>query len=345
MTRWRRGLTGLATTMAALTLATGTAAAIPPDPIDPGPDPAECVRNSHGSITAPRVWGAGSTVKVSWSATPGCEEVYFTLNGSTVSASGYKYLTLSSTTKYTLMARMIRDDGSVAVATMDADTVAARRVVSYLVRSDGSLVVDTSLSVPKWRTISRTDAVISEVTEMRRRNFIGKIAEVHIIPTNADLTDLPDFAHLKGKTSSDGRLYDDIRGISLGVIGGEGLVAVGAEEMTGIPDYAGSYTAGYVLTHELGHLVLDGFASDFKPAPYGDGSLNAALDAQKSVNGDFLGDDAYTSSTVGEYWADGTAAVFDTAYGPAYEYEYTQAWLRTNDKGLYDLECSVYDIC
>lgn len=77
-----------------------------------------------------------------------------------------------------------------------------------------------------------------------------------IIPRKGKMTDVTQFAPLKGKKTFDGRVWDDVRGAGgMRVSGGLWAIAVPEENLveTGTED---SYGAGYsVGLHELSHTV------------------------------------------------------------------------------------------
>lgn len=65
-----------------------------------------------------------------------------------------------------------------------------------------------------------------------QRNGIARI-EMHIIPYDKKLTDLTEFAGLRGTRTHDGRLYDEIRGVAGSLEGSTLLYAVAEEELPG----------------------------------------------------------------------------------------------------------------
>ncbi|WHZ21130.1 MAG: hypothetical protein OJF47_000242 [Nitrospira sp.] len=68
----------------------------------------------------------------------------------------------------------------------------------------------------------------------------GLTVELHLIPHDKRLTDLPEYASLKGTKTFDGRLYDDLRGAGGMKVGSTIRYAVAEEELIAIPIAQGS---------------------------------------------------------------------------------------------------------
>ncbi len=67
----------------------------------------------------------------------------------------------------------------------------------------------------------------------------GLTVELHLIPHDKKLTDLPEYASLKGTKTFDGRLYDDLRGAGGMKVGSIIRYAVAEEELIAIPTARG----------------------------------------------------------------------------------------------------------
>ncbi len=81
----------------------------------------------------------------------------------------------------------------------------------------------------------------------------GLTVELHLIPHDKKLTDLPEYASLKGTKTFDGRLYDDLRGAGGMRVGNTIRYAVAEEELIAIPSAQGS-------TGNVAGVVLGGLA-------------------------------------------------------------------------------------
>jgi hypothetical protein len=56
---------------------------------------------------------------------------------------------------------------------------------------------------------------------------------MHIIPYDKKIVDLPEFAHLRGRPTPDGRIWDDVRGSGGERVGSKILYSVGEENLSG----------------------------------------------------------------------------------------------------------------
>ena len=166
-----------------------------------------------------------------------------------------------------------------------------------------------------------------------------KTVELHIIPHNKKLTDLSEFASLKGTKTFDGRSYDDLRGVGATKIGNTIRYAVAEEQLISVPGKPSAYALGFVAAHESGHVVEQfGLTKEQKK------KLQKAYEARKQAKGPWLKPEWYTSSGPGEYFAQSTAAYFGRPYSgsEADKKSYTRAWLRKNDSIITKLLISIY---
>jgi Domain of unknown function (DUF4157) len=97
------------------------------------------------------------------------------------------------------------------------------------------------------------DAIFGRLRGPSRARLKGKTVEMHIIPVDQKLTDLPEFAKLKGQKTFDGRMWDDVRGIAGGHSGDTLRYAVGEEDLA-----ARTNTAGAVVGGILGGILGGG---------------------------------------------------------------------------------------
>ena len=169
----------------------------------------------------------------------------------------------------------------------------------------------------------------------------GLTIELHVIPHKKKMTDLDEFKALKGQTTFDGRLWDDVRGINMGKDGKKIRSAVGEEALIGIKGEPSGYGPGFVTSHETGHalknsltaaqltkltkLFADRIAAHPPPA-------QAAADDEH-----WLPPSWYTGANENEYFGDSIAAYFSHSHSPeeATVKMYTPGWLATNDPEMH----------
>ena len=167
----------------------------------------------------------------------------------------------------------------------------------------------------------------------------GTSVELHIIPSDKKLTDLPEFASLKGVKTFDGRNYDDLRGVGGTKIGSDIRYAIAEEQLISVSGKPSVYSKGFVAAHESGHIVEQfGLTEDQKKA------LQKAYDARKKADGPWLSPKDYTSTSTGEYFAQSVAAYFSHPYSDSKEDKsmYTKEWLKKNDPEMHKLLASIY---
>ena len=196
---------------------------------------------------------------------------------------------------------------------------------------------------------SRLDEVLDHVVDATRAVMMDFDVQVHVVPEDKRLTDLPPWTHLRGVLVPDGRgdpypevrTYDQVRGLGPATCADGPLqIAIAEEQM--VVSEAGSYPSpttgdlGRNLVHELGHVVECGL----------DGSQRAQLDrAYSAARGRFPADvvgalPAYSTSNKREYFAEGAAAWFEAGSHASYR----RAWLLEHDPQLHSLLASVFAV-
>lgn len=180
------------------------------------------------------------------------------------------------------------------------------------------------------------------------RRIVGLTVELHVIPHDKKMTDLDEFKALKGTTTFDGRLWDDVRGINMGRIGDKIISAVGEETLVTIAGKPAGYALGFVAAHESGHAIRQAMTpaqdeelvllydtrvvAKGKPDPpkAGDPADDLTLD-------DWLAPRWYTASNADEYLAQSVSAFFGHPYSDDKDIKekYTRDWLQKNDPGMY----------
>jgi hypothetical protein len=147
--------------------------------------------------------------------------------------------------------------------------------------------------------------------------------EIVVIPHDKKMTDLDQFKDLKGTTTFDGRLWDDVRG-SGGMTTPSGSFALAApeENLTEIKGVADPYGKGYsVGMHEFAHtLHLKGLTDDQNK------SIDTLFADRTTAGGPWT--EAYGSSNKLEYFAQSTNAFFGMNQGIG---QNGRDWLEKND--------------
>lgn len=186
---------------------------------------------------------------------------------------------------------------------------------------------------------SRMTEVLGNLKDPAAGELKGANVELHIIPKDKKLTDLPEFASLKGTKTFDGRNYDDLRGVGGTKVGDTIRYAIAEEQLVPVAGKPSGYAMGFVAGHESGHIVEQyGLTADQKK------DLQDAYDARKKAGGPWLAPEWYTKSNTGEYFAQSTAAYFNRPYSTSDEDKktYTRDWLKTNDPAMHKLLSAIY---
>jgi hypothetical protein len=182
--------------------------------------------------------------------------------------------------------------------------------------------------------------VLGALKEANLAQLKGETIELHIIPANQKLTDLPEYANLKGVPTWDKkRVYDDLRGVGAEKVGSVIRYAIAEEQLVNVPGHPMGYAPGLAGTHESGHVV-----QQFALTKRQNDDLTAAYNARVKAGGPWLAPASYTSGRADEYFAQGTAAYFGHPYSTSDEDKkaYTKEWLQKNDPALFKLLDEVY---
>jgi hypothetical protein len=117
---------------------------------------------------------------------------------------------------------------------------------------------------------------------------------VEIIGKDQVLSDLPDYAYLKGKKTRDGRDFDTgTRGV-----GGREMCSVGEENLLCLSDQ--TYRKEDIFVHEFSHSMMDHMDAD---------DLHQIEDAYKNaIDKKLYPKGIYMMANSGEYWAEGVQA-------------------------------------
>jgi len=194
--------------------------------------------------------------------------------------------------------------------------------------------VEVTAYAPSDLAEAEATRVVTAMTarpDLQRKLKAAKV-ELVIIPQHTKMTDLPEFASLKGRRTFDGRVWDDVRGVG-GTPTPDGRTAVGIpeENLADLPSdgYPGNYS---VAIHELAHVIHEHVTRDEKAA------IDAAFEARKAAGGPWT--EPYGSSNSHEYFAQATNAFFDRNVGMGNS---GKPWLRQNDPAILALLTKIYE--
>jgi peptidoglycan hydrolase-like protein with peptidoglycan-binding domain len=189
------------------------------------------------------------------------------------------------------------------------------------------------------------------IAPANRQRMQADPVTIDVIPHNKKLTELPEYAHLAGTTTFDGRLWDNVRGIQT-TVNGVRRVAVAEEDLVTVAGTAASYGSGFLEAHEGGHgLQFSGLTAAQQ------GTLATIYAARLTASGPitqttpagaatamWLNPAWYSAANKEEYFANSVAAYHEHPYtnGTADQAMYTRAWLQAHDLPMYQLLQVVY---
>lgn len=127
----------------------------------------------------------------------------------------------------------------------------------YLAELDARLVTTGISREAEAYARSLFRAMLSQTDPRALEGMLNNNTYLFIIPKGKKLVDLPEFAQLKGKRASDGRLYDNLGGVAnVLFMNGKGrATAIDEENLVGQAPIAAGYPKGFVLIHELAHAI------------------------------------------------------------------------------------------
>lgn len=156
-----------------------------------------------------------------------------------------------------------------------------------------------------------------------------------IVPANTRLTDLLEFAHLRGKTTADGYPFEEIRGVATYGQDGRFYLGVPEENLASLPQDQHRYggAANYnVGVHEMAHAILRRGVSS---GEYLTELLHFSLGNQRTA---FVS--TYASTNHHEYMAESTQAYF-RRHAFAGDRN-SPEWLQRNDPLMYAILFRIY---
>jgi hypothetical protein len=184
-----------------------------------------------------------------------------------------------------------------------------------------------------------------------------KLAEAYtrivIIPANTKMTDLPEFAGMRGTNTDDGRLWDNVRG-SGGRAAPNGTFAIGVaeEDLVSVRGVVSQYARGYsIAMHELAHTVEGkGMTPDQHARLLTIYQRQQQKDAAVANTHHDAFTDNYGARNVREYFAQATNAFFGRNQGAEKQADNTivqnhngRAWLQANDPDMYAFLVEMYE--
>lgn len=209
----------------------------------------------------------------------------------------------------------------------------------------GAKTGDAKPSVPAVRVVSgvtivgngasaaAVDVCAGFITQMIGKNqfaqkqLAAQRLTLVIVPHDKKMTDLPQFAHLHGQHTFDGRVWDDVRG-SGGTPAPDGsfAIAVPEENLTAIPGVKDSYGPGYnVGMHEFAHSLHNKGTT-----PAQRRRITDLYAARRRAGGPWT--EAYGASNDQEYFAQSTNCYFGKNAGVG---QNGRAWLQANDPPMF----------
>jgi hypothetical protein len=192
--------------------------------------------------------------------------------------------------------------------------------------------------------------LFGDLTNPSKARLLTTSVALDVIPHDKQLTDLPEYAHLKGTQTFDGRLWDNVRGIQSD-IGGVHRFAIAEEDLVSVPGKPAGYGTGFLAAHEGGHALQ---ASSFTAAQLA--TLQQLYTARLAASGPitpttpanaatamWLNPAWYSAANKEEYFGNSAAAYLGHPYtnGDDDRAMYTRAWLAANDPGMLALLQSV----
>ena len=168
----------------------------------------------------------------------------------------------------------------------------------------------------------------------------SKVAIV-IIPAHEAMTDMPEFAHLKGGKTFDGRDWSTVRGSGgTPTPSGKFAIAVAEENATPSTDVKSAYPATYSIgMHELAHVLESHGMTKEQQARVKQLYASHLARDPGDAKGTFT--DSYGSQNEREYFAQSTNAFFGrNKMGGNHD---GRAWLQANDPNMYAFLVELYD--
>ena len=183
--------------------------------------------------------------------------------------------------------------------------------------------------------IDEMTRIANELTAARpelRDRLAAKGHVLVVIPKGSKLTDLPEFAHLKGQKTFDGRDWDGVRGVAnVTMPDGRQATAVSEENLSRLT--GDGYGNESVAIHEIAHAI---HGNALNPEEFK--QIKDLFDARKAAGGPYPSE--YGGSNEFEWFAEISGAYFSrTQSGDTGQ---TPEWIRQNDPQAFELLQRIY---
>lgn len=157
-----------------------------------------------------------------------------------------------------------------------------------------------------------------------------------IVPAREKMTDVPEFQHLRGQRTFDGRDWSTVRGSGgTPTPSGKFAIAVAEENATVVPGVKSAYPAKYsIAMHELAHVL-----ESHGMTPEQQARVKQLYAQHVAAKASFT--DSYAAKNEQEYFAQSTNAFFGRNAMPGNNNG--RAWLQTHDPDMYAFCVDLYD--
>jgi hypothetical protein len=314
-------------------------------PGGPLPPPSCLDRTVVNSMSVDRRSTLGGTaldrVRFSWNITKGCADLELWVAGRFVAGVGSMDVSVPTSRRLTITAKL----PGCCSTTFRGPFVLAARFVHYAERSDGSLGTGQPRpSSGSATTDAAARAVLESMRPSYRASYDGKRVEIHVLPRGHRFGELPpwDETDFVSEPGGLGSSREDA------VLDEHGWWGPGASvHSVGI----GAGSGSYAVTHELGHAALLHAGSSVDLETRTAFGRRRSLTPRPEFVGCASGDD-YGATNHHEYWAEGTAALFDvgipcpiSSVTPRPDPDqYTPEYLATTDPALDHALRQVFDV-
>jgi hypothetical protein len=216
-------------------------------------------------------------------------------------------------------------------------------VVQATVRKEVDGVI---VFAPAGVRVAAIDECVNFITQEVGRNQYAQQhlkkskATIVIIPAQTAMTDLPQFAGMRGGKTFDGRDWSKVRG-SGGIKAPDGSFAIGVaeENLVNVKGVLSQYPAAYSIgMHEFAHAVNSNGMTPAQQARL-EQLYNQHIAKDPGDKGDTF-TDKYASSNYREYYAQATDAFFGRNTGLGHN---GRDWIRANDPDMYAFLVEMYD--
>ena len=193
--------------------------------------------------------------------------------------------------------------------------------------------------------------LFGDMRDPNRAQLLTTKVALDVIPHDKQLTDLPEYAHLKGTKTFDGRVWDTVRGIGAD-IDGVHRFSVAEEDLVSVPGKAATYGTGFLAAHEGAHALqassltaaqIKTLTTLYTTRLAASGAITPTTPASDKT-AMWLNPAWYSAANKEEYFANSVAAYLGHPYSnsDADQLVYNKSWLQTNDPPMYALIESIY---